>query len=77
MRIYLLFLICLKALYLCRELLPTFKSLTTLSLDPSHDLFLKNYDHTCLWKVLPSLLKNAPNLEVLIFDQVSCELFSY
>lgn len=62
-----LFLICTKALYFSGRPLPAFKYLTTLLLGASH---YEDFDHTYLWKMLPSLLTNAPDLEVLIFQEV-------
>lgn len=58
----------LKALYHLRHLVPTFKNLTTLELESAADDH--DVDHILSWKTLPSLLENAPKLEVLVYDEV-------
>ncbi|XP_027165753.1 F-box protein At4g22280-like [Coffea eugenioides] len=57
----------LQMVYYCQQSLPTFSKLKSLELDTSID---GDFDHVLFWKVVPSLLEIAPNLEVLIFPFV-------
>nr|XP_027077162.1 F-box/FBD/LRR-repeat protein At3g52680-like [Coffea arabica] len=53
-------------LFYFQKLLPTFEKLTYLELEVR-----KYYDkHTRSWKMLSWLLESAPNLQVLVFDEV-------
>ena len=62
----------MKALCHSPHPLPAFMNLTDLHLGFDEQSLGPGAFHIYWWKVLPRLLENAPNLEVLVLDKVSC-----
>lgn len=57
----------MKGIYFSHRQLPTFYNLTRMEL---------GVNHTCGWRLLPDLLESSPNLEELVFDEVSRDVMN-